>query len=189
MEREIQEKRALRDEQAQYWAVTATVHSCCIIDQNGKEVFFSSAGFNAAPGEVSYNALTMIAKLLSTGEGTPVLPLALYDFGISLFGLKIRDRMRIMALDALRYVNQPRPGGDQPLSMPAIGLWAHHAFSNGPWCDPYDIAIPSELRSAVGWDSLAEFLSIPTPPPDFDTDVKAQAEMARQLTLRLGLVT
>ncbi len=152
------------------------------------EVFNGSSGFETREGEVSYNALTVMSRLLATGAGAPVLPLALYDIGVSLFGLRIRDRMRIMALDALRFIHQYTAVETEQYMIP-FGLWNHRAFENGPWCDPYEAVVPSELRNDIPWDGLANFFNIKVPENiAFDTNAHLQAEMARQLTLKAGLV-
>ncbi len=159
-----------------------------ILDHTGKDVFSSSGGFGTVEGQISHSALSVMTSLLATGHGAPVMPLALYDIGVSLFGLRIRDRMRIMALDALRYIHQNQ-ATEKPPEMIPFGLWNHRAFENGPWCDPYEAIVPSELRNDIPWDSLADFMNIQIPEGiNFDTDARLQAEMARQITLKAGLV-
>lgn len=185
--KEIAEKREKQAELSQFWPVAATVGSCVILDQNGDEVFASSGGFGVPEGSVSYTALSTLARLLATGGDKIAAEPTLYDMGIRLFGLGIRDRLRIMALDALRFISQGTPA-DERYMIP-VGLWTHKAFEAAPWCDPYEILVPSELRHDIPWDSLAEYLNIPVPQGvDLDADAKHQAEMARLLTLRGGLV-
>lgn len=185
MAKEIAEKQAKQAEQAQFWPVSATVSSCVVLDQHGNEVFSSASGFNIAEGYVSHTALMAIANLVSSsGEQLTVIP-TLYDMGVSMFGLRIRDRMRILALDALRYISQATATEDR--YMIPVGLWTHKHFEAAPWTDPFEVLVPSELRNDIPWDSLAEFLNIPVPTGDPDADAHLQAEMARLLTLRGGL--
>jgi hypothetical protein len=185
--KEIAEKREKQAALSQFWPVAATVGSCVILDQNGDEVFASSGGFGVPEGSVSYTALSTLVRLLATGGDKIAAEPTLYDMGIRLFGLGIRDRLRIMALDALRFISQGTPA-DERYMIP-VGLWTHKAFEAAPWCDPYEILVPSELRHDIPWDSLAEYLNIPVPQGvDLDADAKHQAEMARLLTLRGGLV-
>lgn len=186
MEKEIAEKRLKQSEQAQFWPVSATVSSCVVLDQDGKEVFSSTSGFGNVEGYVSFTALSTIARMVANGSDQLIVPPTLYDMGVSMFGLRIRDRMRILALDALRYISQAPPGEDR--YMIPVGLWTHKAFEAAPWSDPYEIMVPSELRNDIPWDSLAEFLNIPVPAGEIDADPRLQAEMARLLTLRGGLV-
>ena len=185
--KEIAEKQQKQAELSQFWPVAATVGSCVILDQHGNEVFSGSGGFGVPEGSVSHTALSMLGRLLATGSDKIAAEPTLYDMGVRLFGLGIRDRLRIMALDALRYISQGT--AEDARYMIPVGLWTHKAFEAAPWVDPYEILVPSELRGDIPWDSLAEFLNIPvTPGIDLDADAKNQAEMARLLTLRGGLV-
>lgn len=185
--KEVAEKRLKQENLSQFWPVAATVASCVILDQHGEEVFASTGGFGVSEGSVSYTAMTTLARLITEGGDKITTEPTLYDMGVRLFGLGIRDRLRIMALDALRFISQA-PANEQRYMIP-VGLWTHKAFEAAPWVDPYEILVPSELRNDVPWDSLADFLNISVPPGiDLDADAKHQAEMARLLTLRGGLV-
>lgn len=174
MAKEVEEKRARREEQAYLWPVAGTVHSCVVIDQDGKDVLSAAGGFNAIEGETGYRAMFHLAQFITPDEQ-----------GVVLFGLNVRDRMRVMALDALRYC-QLNPTAEK---IPPH-LWCHKAFESGPWADPYELLVPSERRSDIPWDGLCDFLGIELPPAgvNLDTDPKAAAEIARQLTLRGNLL-
>lgn len=174
MAKEIQEKRAAREEQAFLWPVSGTVHSCVILDQEGKEVFAAESGFSTLEGEIGHKSMMALAQLLH-----PESP------EVNLFGLRVRSRMRVMALDALRH----RVVNPQADPVP-LWLWANRAFENGPWADPHDVLIPSERRGDISWDCLCKFLGIDVPEGlELDTDARGAAEIARQLTLRGGIDT
>lgn len=186
MAKEIQEKKEKREAVAQFWPLAGTVHTCVIIDQDGNDVLASSSGFGTKEGEISHQALTLLGNLMSTGHGPLLQQSAMYDTGIRLFGLRIRDRLRVMALDALNFIHQtPQNQSD----MIPIGLWNHRPFETAPWSDPYEAVVPSERREDIPWDGLCDFLNIAVPNGvDLDAEARLQAEIARQITLKCGLV-
>lgn len=169
---EIAEKRAQREENAQFWPLTGTISACVIIDQDGNEVFSSSAGFGTPEGDVSHKAMCALHALL---------PDNCHNL---MYGIRIYDRMRVMALDAIRfYVANPKLDIVQPR------LWSTQAFESGPWVDPYSTLVPSERRNDISWDCLCDFLGIAVPDNvELDADPRLQAEVARQLTIRSGLI-
>jgi len=182
--KEVADKREERESQAHFYPLAGTVSSCTILDQQGGEVFSAAGGFDNTEGSVSHQALTTLGSLLATG-GTVIQAPTLYDIGVPLFGLKIRDRLRIMAIDAIRYSHQ----NDLPVSAIPVSLWYHRPFEAAPWCDPYEAAVPSERRNDIPYDGLCEYLGIEMPQGvNPDTDAKLQAELARQLTIKLGLI-
>lgn len=186
--KEIAEKKEKQEAQSQYWPLTATVNSCVILNQDGEEVFVGNSGFSTAEGEVSHTALLTIGGMYAGSDDVSKLNIqpTMYDLGFSLYGLNVRDRMRVLAIDALRFANQSVEGAVP--SMVPVGLWYYRAFETAPWCDPYEAVVPSELRNDITWDSLAEFLGITVQPGvNLDSDAHMQAEMARQITLRAGL--
>lgn len=181
--KELEEKRARREEQAQFWPVTATVSTCVIIDQTGNEVFRATAGFSTVEGEVSYKTVEILTRLMTTGSYPLTKAPTLYDLGSRLFGLRIRDRMRVLALDALRYANLTKNG----LENIPVGLWNHRPFEHAPWTDPHELIVPSEMRSDVAWNNIGEFLGLQIGDMQIEADAKAQAEVARQLALAANL--
>lgn len=177
MLKEIEEKRALRHEVAHLWPLAATVHSCVLLDQDGVEFFYAGSGFGTVEGKVSYDALMAIDRMFgdTLQEGT------------HLFGLRISARIRIMALDAMRYIQANAKNG-QPVEMLPVRVWLHKAFETGPWADPYDILVPSERRVDIPWNLLCEFLGISVPAIELDTDPREQARIARELVICTGLL-
>jgi len=183
VKKEIADKTAKREETAHFQPIGGTVSQVVIIDDAGKEVLVRSAGFDSVQGEVSASALGSLASLLEDGllADNPTL----HDVQVRLFGLRIRERLRIMALDALRYQHTAKV--EVAVDLP-VGLWYHRPFEPSPWCDPYEAAIPSELRSDVPFDGLCDFLGIPLPQgADVDTDARLQAELARQIAIKTQL--
>lgn len=153
-----------------------------ILNEEGTEVFSRTPGFDTEEGEVSAAAMEVLTDLLG-GDELLVPNSTFRDTQVRLFGLRIRDRLRIMAMDALRFYTT----NNTTVALP-VGLWYHRPFEPAPWCDPYEAAIPSEQRNDVPYDGLAEFLGIDVPPgADVDTDPRLQAELARQLALRCHL--
>lgn len=188
--KEIEEKRAIQAEQAQFWPITSTVQSCVLIDQHGNEVYRNNVkqGFDAVEGEVSFNTLAMIHAANTSNRGQFEEDASMHDIGVNLYGLKIRSRMSVLVLDALRYVTQQRQAGLTVDEVP-VGLWAHKPFAPAPWCDPYEVLVPSDHRANFTWDIVAEYLGMPPSivVADIDSDAAMQAEVARQLAMRAGL--
>lgn len=178
--KEIQRKREEREEQAHFLPVAATVSSCVLLDQDGNEVLtLASTGFGNVEGQISHQALTTIVQVL--GDDL-YADFSKDDIGISLFGLNIRDRIRIMALDAMRFISQ-----NEGAEAIAPGLWYNRPFEVAPYLDPYDVVIPSELRKDVPWDGLYNFLGLEVPDTNPDTDARLQADIARQIALKANL--
>lgn len=182
MKKEIARKEEERAKQAHFFPVAGTVASCVILDTEGNELFMASGGFDGEEGKVSYQALQAIGRLL---DGTELyVPNDLDDIGCCLFGLKIRDRLRIMALDALHYARK----GNHDLNDLWPKLWTHKTFETSMWCDPYEIIIPSDRRADIPYDSLCRFLQIDLPADaNLDTDAALQARIALELTLSANL--
>ena len=187
MAKEIADKVAKQAEQSKFWPVAATVTSCCILNQHGGIIFDSALYQSPVEGQVSYEALMAIGAILSDGSGTLVRQPTFDDLGFDLYGLRIRDHMRILALDALQYANCRLPLSEQSRAMLPVGIWNHRSFEPAPWCDPYEAVVPSELRGDIPWDGLATFLGVPVPAVDLDTDAKMQATVALAIASRAGL--
>lgn len=181
--KEIEKKREERESQAHFLPVAGTVSSCVILDQNGDEVLSLGGSFENVEGKISHQALTTLVQLMATGSHNLLPDPELYDIGINLFGLKIRDRLRIMALDALRYISQT-----EGAEMIASAFWYNRPFETAPFLDPYEVVIPSDLRRDVPYDGLCDFLNIDLPEGvNPDTDARLQADIARRLALKAGL--
>lgn len=159
--------------------VAAMLMAATLLDAAGNEAFSTVQAAEEAQGAASVRLLHFLdqANILNADSGlcTP----SYYDIGISLYGFFVRDRLRVIYLDALRY----RAVTGQSVDIKP-GLWYHPAFQNGPWADPYDILVPSEQRKDdVDRAALCDFLGIPFP-ADWATNPRAQAEVVRQMALK-----
>jgi|GEM_PF-3622036 len=183
MAKEVADKRTKRETGAHFYAVAATVSTCVILDEEGNDVFVGQGGFDAKPGDVSSRALAVLATILQDEELLVSENSQLHDVQARLFGLRIRDRLRIMALDALRHGVTENAAAPIP-----VGLWYHRPFEPAPFCDPYEAAIPSDLRADIPYDGLCQFLGIDVPQGvAVDTDARLQADLARQIALKCQL--
>lgn len=180
--KEIAEKQKDREAQAHFLPVAGVVSSCVILDINGDVVFNSGGSFESSPGKISYEAMQLITNTW-TNTAIPVAN-DLDELGYRLYGLRIRDRLRIMALDALHYAHSNKVSVKDILP----GLWYNRPFEASMWCDPYDMIIPSQNRNDISFDGLSEFLRFPLPNIDFDSDPQLQAEIARELAIRANLI-
>lgn len=142
-------------------------------------MFAGVGDYAATPGWLSYQALTFIADKLQLG----VVPLddllrtSSTDCGSVLFGLRIRTRLRIMALDALRYLHTKGVDGKIPCA-----LWQHRPFDPSLWADPYEVIIPADFRNDVDYASLCDFLNVPYPGSSLYTNARQQARLALDLS-------
>lgn len=179
---EIAMKQQARMEQAHFLPVSGVVSSCVIIDIHGDIVFNSGGSFESTSGKISYDAMQMIATAWK--DTINPVPNGSTELGYRLYGLRIRDRLRIMALDALHYANT----SGVSVSNIIPELWYNRPFEVSSWCDPYDMIIPQQNRNDITFDGLCEFLGYPIS-GTHEHEPAAQAEIARQLTLRSNLVS
>jgi len=180
--KEVEKKQKERAEQAHFYPVSSTVVSVAILDTDGNEVFSATSGFDGVKGKVAYDTMLTLGCILNGTEDHIFNDMD--DVGCCLFGLKIRDRLRIMALDAINYARTH--GHDLNSLFP--GLWTHKPFTPAIWCDPYEMIIPSERRNDIPYDGLCDFLGIElTQGTSVDADAKLQAQLALNLTLAANL--
>jgi hypothetical protein len=178
----IEERMKEREEQAHYMPVAGTVHTCVVLDVRGDLLVEESSGFNTKEGEVAYKSLTAIASLLNFNFAPHEDP---YQCGAVLFGLNIRDRLRIMALDALQYIAR-----ENVQAQISPHLWFSPAFTAGITCDPYETVIPSDRRKDIPYNGLCKFLGIDLGATiDLDIHPRLQADVARKIALTTQLTT
>ena len=184
--KEVARKREEREAQAHFYPVAGTVHTCVVLDIKGEVLHKTTPGFDAPAGESSYRTFEFLQGfLLNNGYDKKNMSTLREEENV-LFGLRIRDRLRIMALDAIRYANN----NNRDISVIIPELWYHRAFEPAIWCDPYEGVIPSERRNDVPYDGLCAFLDVELAPNiDLDTDPEKQADIARQIALKTGLVS
>lgn len=185
VEAEILEKKRVQEEQAHMFPFTAAATSIVILDEIGNCVL-QAKDDGELTGATSALAMAFLENHLATyimNRDTLPRPLGI---GARLFGFDIKERMRTLAMDALRYTLQY----PQQQKVPSW-LWASRMFDSHPlWCDPYEVIVPSEHRNNFPWANVVRFLGgdadrIST---DFNNDAYAQAEASRQLAKRAGLI-
>lgn len=126
-------------------------------------------------GAVAYMALKMIRDLI--GYENPVVanmnPGVFSTQCAKIFGLSIREKLQLLAADAMGHCV------DQGVSFAVPpSLWSHPNFMPPIWCDPYDAVVPADQRQWVKYEQLASYLRIPQPPRDMENNAEAQIDFA-----------
>ena len=126
-------------------------------------------------GAVAYMALKMIGDLI--GYDNPVVanmnPGVFSTQCAKIFGLSIREKLQLLAADAMGHCV------DQGVSFAVPpSLWSHPNFMPPIWCDPYDAVVPADQRQWVKYEQLASYLRIPQPPRDMENNAEAQIDFA-----------
>lgn len=197
MAAEIEEKRLARLAEAPYCPFTATVTSvvlaATVLDAAGCPLRWEAVHSDSVPndadgprprGAVAYMALKMIRDFIGY-ENAVVANMNPGIFSMQcakLVGLNIREKLQLLAVDAMRYC------ADQgiPFSVPPA-CWSHPNFMPPIWCDPYDAVVPSDQRQWVKYEQLASYLHIPQPLQDMENNAEAQIEFAWQIAKAANL--
>jgi hypothetical protein len=182
---DIADKRAKQESAAPTLPVAGTVLAAAILDINGQVIAQFSQGAGEAPGHASVKLLETLNELLKGPDGNPYPLTTLdpyHDVQTRVFGLFIRERMRLVVLDALRYQVLTQAKVKVPL-----GLWYHRPFTYGCLLDPVDAIAPTDMRGDVDFSSICDFLGIPVPPPDAWVDPAVQANLAREIAIKAQL--
>jgi hypothetical protein len=177
VQKERDAKRAKQEEKSASTPIMATALHIVIINQTGEIVFEIHQPEKEIEGNASYSAMRFLANALAE-TGLEVGHNKLVDTNVRLFGFDIRERLRLMSLDAMRFAVIKKV----PLRIP-IGLWYHRTFEAGAYLDPYEAFIPSELRGDIDFSCLCDFLNIPSTAVNLDAAPHVQAELARQLAI------
>lgn len=197
MAAEIEEKRLARAAEAPYCPFTATVTSVVlavsVVDPDGLpirgELVHSDRVPNAADGprqrgELAYMAMKMLRDAI--GYGDPVVantnPGVFSTKCAKLFGLNIREKLQLLAVDAMGYC----AAAGIPFAVPPA-VWSHPNFMPPIWCDPYDAVVPSDQRQWVKYEQLASYLCITQPPQDMENNAEAQVNFAWQIATAANL--
>ena len=177
---EIERKSAEREENAMFIPGAATVSGCCIIDQDGERLLdVTAGGFTAgAVGSVAASAMQVIASVLEDSDECRCYS----DVGAVIYGLRIRERIRLLALDALAF----SATSDVKIRVP-VGAWFSPHFEASLLCDPYETAVASTFRNDIGYTGLCSLLGVPLPPEDLDASPSDQAAVALSLSKALQL--
>lgn len=192
MAKEIEEKRQKQQQQSHAWPFTSTVTHVVLLDQTGEIVTEITAAERHIPGEVSVEAFRSIARALLEDDLPDSLPKSRYDLGIRLFGVGIREAIRVMAVDAMQLMaNDTRPQPTDPdyvpADMPNVSQWYQRSFGEAAWLDPYEAIVPTEHRGNFDVATAARNLCINVDALQTTGPAFAKAELARQLALRAAL--
>lgn len=199
MAAEIEEKRLARAAEAPYCPFTATVTSVVIaapadvtLPEGGQipwEVVHEDStlvpaenGGRRTVGEVAFMAMHQLRMKLNVRNGLSGNPAAMVESATHLCGLRIREKLQLLAIDAMRYAKN----AGLSFSIPA-GLWWHPNFSSPIWCDPYDVVVPSDQRHWVKYEQLADYLRIPFPCDGVENDALAQVHFAGEIARAANL--
>jgi hypothetical protein len=173
------EKAEKREKQAQEAAVTpiaATVTAATVLNQAGEVAFEATQGPERPLGEVSYMLLAFLSQVL--GDCLLINAPRMRDTQVRLFGFFIRERLRLIGVDACRYARSTGLALQNP-----IGLWYHRPFEPPHYLDPYEVFVPTDSRKDVDVAGLCDFLHIQMPPAAELMKPAVQAWLARTLAL------
>jgi len=185
----VAEKTAAREIDAHYCPYTADVTavvvlSCEAIGGRAGDtpetvyVFNEDTAGTAGEGVVAYQALSYIQSALQYNTAS----VAIDDPGVcsvrraGIFGLRVRENLQLMAIDAMRYAATAGIRFDI-----APELWCHPNFRSAIWCDPYDVLVPSDQRNWVKYEQLAAYLGITVDPAAMAQSAELQARFAEQI--------
>ncbi len=185
---DIAEKRSRQEAAAPTVPIAGTVLAAAILDINGQVIAQFSQKAGDAPGYASVQLLQTLDELLKGPDGNPQPFTTLdpyHDVQTRVFGLFIRERMRLVVMDALRYQVLMQ---DKKVKVKVpLGLWYHRPFTYGCLLDPVDAIAPTDMKSDVDFSSICDFLGIQTPPPDSWADPAVQANIAREIAIAAQL--
>lgn len=199
MAAEIAEKRAARDLEAPYCPFTATVTSVCILSpvylsqppespidwhtvyEDSSTAQAEGGGYRLT-GAVAYAAMKKISEALKLWPGPRDNQLSVLAGATQICGLRIREKLQLLAADAMRYARQ----AGIPFNI-LTETWWHPNFSSPIWCDPYEVVVPSDQRQWVKYEQLAEYLRIPFPCDGVEQDARAQVAFAGEIARAANL--
>lgn len=190
METEIQQKQAARVSEAPYCPFTATatgVTIAALSDTPGSgsqwEVVYTGLS-DELSGRIAYEALQCLRD--SLGYDDVVVSNMNHCIVTAqcakIIGLQIREKLQLLAADAMRYCITSGIRFD----IPPV-LWSHPNFTTPIWCDPYDIVVPSDQRQWVKYEQLANYLNIPYSGVMLSRSPVAQVEFAGALVRAANL--
>ena len=175
--KEIAEKTQKREAQAHLWPVTATVTEVVILGPAGEKLFQATEHITSPypDGNCSHVAMAWLADWQ---RGQPGVIKGPEDAGgFKIYGLGIRQNLRIMAIDAIAVGATPPPE-----------LWLHPPFSETLWCDPYDMVIPSDRRADIPVEKLLRFWDPAVADVPLALGALGRAQQAQRLATKIGLL-
>lgn len=102
------------------------------------------------------------------------------------FAFGAKQLFTTLALSALRAVIvNTEDGAEVPASTPMLQQWRQWSLAHEPlWADPYELALPSTVRTTAGLPELFRFLKLPEPQMD---DPERQAAAVHDLVAWLDV--
>lgn len=174
----MDKRRQSQVETAQRSPYLSYLSSVVVHDVNGDVVYCAS---HTDPGAVSAGLADFLGS--SPEYSIELIANSVEDSGLRWFGYDIRNVLRIMAADVMRYNSTV----GAPLRAPLpVGWWYHRTFSPAPMHDPFDMLVSSGLQKDVTLPHLVAFFGLSWP-DDFYTNAAVQSLLVRQLCLRAQL--
>jgi hypothetical protein len=141
-------------------------------------VFNEETVGTSGEGGIAFQALAYIQETLRYDDATIATgdPAVCSVRNAAIYGLRVRENLQLMAIDAMRYTANAGIAFDI-----APELWCHPNFRSAIWCDPYDVLVPSDQRAWVKYEQLAAYLKIPLDPAAMEQSAELQAQFAEQI--------
>lgn len=173
--------------------VTSVVLAASVTDSAGLPLRWEAVHKDSVPndadgprnsGAVAYMAMKLLRDFI--GYDDPVVanmnPNVFSTQCAKLFGLNIREKLQLLAIDAMGHCVEY----GIPFSIPPA-LWSHPNFMSPIWCDPYEAVVPSDQRTWVKYEQLARYLRILQPPADMEKRPESQIEFAWRIARAANL--
>jgi len=155
--------------------LTGYVSELCVLDRDGTQIL--SAQCSGASNDFFSASNMLLAFFEANPEAIPAVdPMTHDDIGIRWFGFDIRETLANIAL----------AGMATGVAVPP-GAWLYRPFTVAPFCDPYEMIIPSSDRKDFALDALCEYLNLMELLNECNC-AQAWAELARQLVVKANLV-
>jgi len=160
--------------------MTGYINELCLLDLAGNALLSS----RCAEYETHTTAIGLCTFLTSNLPLIPHLVQAPRScIPVRWFGFDIRVTLAMLAMQAMTFNNKQPPHQQQPIPW---HIWWHEHFTTTPWLDPFEMMLPSAVRSASGFKpaDLAKQFNLQANAAH--SPAHQQAEFARQLVLRSG---
>lgn len=177
-----------------HWPMTGYILELALIDWSGEPLL----EVQCQPGETYTTGVHLFALLNSNPAMIPQLVQAPRTcIPVRWFGFDIRTTLSMLAMEVMTYNSSPKSGelpeipgvvkaqaaAHQPIPW---HVWWHHHFTTLPYLDPFDMMIPSTVRSKANFQpsDLARQFGLQANPAY--GPARQQAEFARDLVRASG---